>query len=194
MKRRTRMYDLLIRGGRVIDPSQNIDGLMDVAVREGKIDGLLPHSTLTEAADSIDARGKIVTPGLIDMHAHVCDGILNNGANPDVTGVYQGVTTVADGGSAGHAIFEGFPRYVIPAATTTVYCFLHIGSFGLAVMPELWYPEEINTAATEAVIERYPDLIKGIKVRIVGTLIGKDRPRNGKKVSPSAHDTYRGLP
>jgi len=168
------MYDLVIKGGRVIDPTQKIDGPMDVAVSGGKIAGVLLDIPPGEAGRLIDAAGKIVTPGLIDLHTHVYDGFLNNGANPDVVGVDQGVTTVADGGSAGHALFAGFPRYVIPAARTTVYCFLHIGSFGLAVMPELNCPEEINTDATEAVIRNYPDLIKGVKIRIVAKLIASE--------------------
>jgi len=168
------MYDLVIRGGRVIDPAQGIDGPMDVAVGGGKIAAVMPDIPLREAGNVIDATGKMVTPGLIDLHTHVYDGFLNNGANPDVVGVSQGVTTVVDGGSAGHAIFAGFAYYIIPAARTTVYCFLHIGSFGLAVIPELWYPEEINTDATEAVIVEYPDLIRGVKVRIVGKLIARE--------------------
>ena len=81
---------------------------------------------------------------------------------------------MVDGGSAGHAIFAGFANYVIPAARTSIYCFLHIGSFGLAVMPELWYPEEINPDATEALIAKYPDQIRGVKIRIVGKLIAKE--------------------
>jgi len=168
------MYDLLIRGGRVIDPAQGIDGPMDVAVSGGKIAGVAPGIPPREAGKVIDATDRIVTPGLIDLHTHVYDGFLNNGANPDVVGVNQGVTTVVDGGSAGQAIFAGFANYAIPAARTTVYCFLHVGSFGLAVMPELWYPEEINADATEAVIARYPDLIRGVKVRIVGKLIARE--------------------
>ena len=168
------MYDLVIKGGRVIDPLQKIDGLMDVAVSGGKIAGVLPDIPPGEAGTQIDAAGKIVTPGLIDLHTHVYDGFLRNGANPDVVGVNQGVTTVVDGGSAGHALFAGFPRYVIPAARTTIYCFLHIGSFGLAVIPELTCPDEINTDATEAVIRNNPDLIKGVKIRIVGRLIASE--------------------
>jgi dihydroorotase len=168
------MYDLLIKGGRVIDPAQNIDGLMDVAVSGGKIAGIMPTIPPQGVGNTIDATGKIVTPGLIDLHTHVYDGFLNNGANPDVVGVNQGVTTVVDGGSAGYALFGGFPRYVIPAARTTVYCFLHIGSFGLAVMPELCTADEINTDATEAVIANYPELIRGVKLRIVGKLIASE--------------------
>ncbi|MBU3970028.1 MAG: amidohydrolase family protein, partial [Alphaproteobacteria bacterium] len=81
------MYDLLIKGGRVIDPAQNIDGLMDVAVSGGKIANVMPNIPLPAAGNVIDATDRIVTPGLIDMHTHVYDGFLNNGANPDVVGV-----------------------------------------------------------------------------------------------------------
>jgi dihydroorotase len=181
------MYDLLIKGGRVIDPSQNIDGVFDVAVSGGKIAVVPPPVDPGEAANCIDAAGRIVTPGLIDMHTHVSDGLMHCGANPDVVGVNQGVTTVVDAGSAGHSLFEGFPRYVIPASRTTIYCFLHIGSFGIAVDPELWYPEEINIAATETVIQRYPDLIRGVKVRIVGKLIA----REGVAVVKTAQETAK---
>lgn len=184
------MYDLLIKGGRVIDPAQNIDGLMDVAVSGGEIAGIMPTIPHQGVGNTIDATGKIVTPGLIDLHTHVYDGFLNNGANPDVVGVNQGVTTVVDGGSAGYALFGGFPRYVIPAARTTVYCFLHIGSFGLAVMPELCTADEINTDATEAVIANYPELIRGVKLRIVGKLIaseGIDVVRTAQKTAKKFH-------
>lgn len=186
------MYDLLIKGGRVIDPSQKIDGVMDVAVSGAKIAAIQSNIDPGGVARVIDAIGRIVTPGLIDVHTHVYDGLLNNGANPDMVGVNQGVTTVVDGGSAGHAIFAGFPKYVIPAARTDVYCFLHIGSFGLAVMPELWYPEEIDTAATEAVIKNHPGLIRGVKLRIVGKLIASE----GIAVVKTAQKTAKrfGLP
>lgn len=168
------MIDLLIKGGRVIDPSQDMDGVMDVAVAGGKISDIKPEIVVQGGAKVIDATGRIVTPGLIDLHVHAYDGFLNNGANPDMIGVNQGVTTIVDGGSAGHSLFAGFPRYVVPAAQTDVYCFLHIGSFGLAVMPELRRPDEINPEATEAVVAAHPGLIKGVKIRIVGELIGKE--------------------
>ena len=184
------MIDLLIRGGRVIDPSQNVDGVMDVAVTNGRISGIMPVIPVEGARKVIDAAGRIVTPGLIDLHVHAYDGFLNNGANPDVIGVNQGVTTIVDGGSAGHALFAGFPRYVIPAVRTDVYCFLHIGSFGLAVMPELRLPEEINPEATEAVIAGHPGLIKGVKIRIVGKLIaqaGIEVVKTAQRVAKKCH-------
>ena len=170
MKKRV-MYDLLVKGGRVIDPAQNIDAVMDVATVGGKVVKLAAGIPARESKQVLDATGKIVTPGLIDGHTHVYDAVLDFGAHPDDAGVNQGVTTVVDCGSAGYATFGGFPKYVIPASKTTVYCFLHIGSFGISTMPELWYPEEINAAATEAVIKANPGLIRGVKLRLVGKLI-----------------------
>ena len=81
------MYDLIIKGGRVIDPAQNIDGVMDVAISGGKIDKVAANIPVKEARKTFDAAGKIVTPGLIDIHTHVYDGVLDIGANPDDAGV-----------------------------------------------------------------------------------------------------------
>ena len=165
------MYDLVVKGGRVIDPAQNIDSTMDVAVAGGKVVKTAADIPARESKQVFNATGKIVTPGLIDGHTHVYDAVLDVGAHPDDAGVNQGVTTVVDCGSAGYATFGGFPKYVIPAAKTTVYCLLHIGSFGISTLPELWYPEEINVAATEAVINANPGLIRGVKLRLVGKLL-----------------------
>ena len=165
------MYDLLIKGGTVIDPSQNIDDKRDVAIIGDKIAKVAKDIPAKEARKVVAAEGKVVTPGLIDVHCHVYDGIYINGAEPDAAGVRQGVTTVVDGGTAGEATFGGFPRYVIPAARTTVYCFLNLSSTGLSVQPELRDWKEINLDAIAATIQSNRDIIKGIKVRLVGTLI-----------------------
>jgi len=165
------MYDLLIKGGTVIDPSQNIDDKRDVAITGDKIAKVAKDIPAKEARKVVAAEGKVVTPGLIDVHCHVYDGIYINGAEPDAAGVRQGVTTVVDGGAAGEATFGGFPRYVIPAARTTVYCFLNLSSTGLSVQPELRDWKEINLDAIAATIQSNRDIIKGIKVRLVGTLI-----------------------
>ena len=165
------MYDLIVKGGRVIDPAQNIDAVMDVAIAGGKIAKVAANIPSGEAGRVVNAASKLVTPGLIDLHTHVYDGVLDIGANPDDAGVNQGVTTVVDCGSAGYATFGGFPKYVIPAARTTIYCLLHIGSFGISAMPELCHPDEINVANTEATISAYPGLIRGVKLRLVGKLV-----------------------
>ncbi len=165
------MYDLLIKGGRVIDPAQSIDDKRDVALNGDKIAKVAEDIPAKEARKVVDAAGKVVTPGLIDVHCHVYDGIYINGAEPDAAGVRQGVTTVVDGGTAGEATFGGFPRFIIPAARTTVYCFLNLSSTGLSVQPELRDWQEINLGAIETTIQSHRDIVKGIKIRLVGALI-----------------------
>ena len=165
------MYDLLIKGGRVIDPAQNIDGKLDIAISGDKIVTVARDIPSQESQRVVDATDKIVTPGLIDLHCHVYDSILKIGVEPDDAGVKQGVTTVVDGGSAGQATFGGFPKYVIPASRTTVFCFLHLGSLGLSIGPELKDWDEIDLDAIAATIESNLDVIKGIKLRLVGNVV-----------------------
>ncbi len=165
------MYDLLIKGGRVIDPAQNIDGKLDIAISGDKIATVARDILSQESQRVVDATDKIVTPGLIDLHCHVYDSILKIGVGPDDAGVKQGVTTVVDGGSAGQATFGGFPKYVIPASRTTVFCFLHLGSLGLSIGPELKDWDEIDLDAIAATIESNLNVIKGIKLRLVGNLV-----------------------
>ena len=90
------MYDILIKGGRVIDPAQNIDGTMDVAINKNKIAAVSRDIPPQEGKQIIDAKGKIVTPGLIDLHVHVFDSIMKIAVEPDVAGVKHAVTTVVD--------------------------------------------------------------------------------------------------
>ena len=180
------MYDLLIKSGRVIDPAQNIDDKLDIAISGDKIAKVAKDIPSEESQRVVDARDKIVTPGLIDLHCHVYGSISNSGVEPDDAGVKQGVTTVVDGGSAGQATFDGFPKYVIPASRTTVFCFLHLGSLGLSIMPELRNWEEIDLDATAATIESNRDVIKGIKLRLVGNIVasaGVEVVKIAKKVT-----------
>ena len=76
-----------------------------------------------------------MAPGLIDLHAHVFEGVNRTGVHPDLGGVYAGVTTIVDAGSAGAATFAAFPRHIIPSCHTEVIPFLHICQTGLATMP-----------------------------------------------------------
>lgn len=168
------MYDLLIKGGRVIDPAQNIDDKLDIAISGDKIATLAKDIPSTESQQVVDAKDKLVTPGLIDVHCHVFDGIHKISVEPDVAGVKQGVTTVGDGGSAGEATFAAFPKYIIPSARTKIFCFLHLCSFGLIPEPELRDWDEVNLEAMAATIESHRDLIKGVKLRLVGKLVASD--------------------
>ena len=147
------MYDVLLKGGRIIDPSQDIDDTLDVAVSGDKIAKVAKDIPPQLGQQVIDVRDKIVTPGLIDIHCHAAGSLLKICVDPDIAGVNQCVTTVVDGGSTGEAIFGGFPRYVIPSSLTRVFCFIHLSSQGLSVMPELRDWDEINLEATANTIE-----------------------------------------
>src|SRR5262249_29600622 len=85
------MYDLVLKGGKVLDPSSGLDGELDVAIENGVIARIAAGIAATEATRTIDVGGKLVTPGLIDVHAHVFEGINRTGVNPDLGGVYSGV-------------------------------------------------------------------------------------------------------
>ena len=165
------MYDLLIKAGRVIDPVQDIDDKLDVAINSDKIATIAKDIPALEGRQVVDARGKLVIPGLIDLHCHVFDSIHPISVEPDIAGVKQGVTTVVDGGSAGEATFAAFTKYIIPLARTKVFCFLHLCSYGQFPEPELKDWDEINLEAMAATIESHLDLIKGVKLRLVGKLV-----------------------
>src|SRR6201988_4233022 len=106
------MYDLLLKGGTVVDPSASLHGVHDIAVQDGKIARIAPDIPRSEASRVHEVAGKIVAPGLIDLHAHVFEGFTGNGVHPDLGGVYAGVTTLVDAGSSGSATFRGFPRHI----------------------------------------------------------------------------------
>lgn len=182
------MYDLLIKSGRVIDPAQNIDDQLDVAINGDKIACLAKNISPKESKQVIDARDKIVTPGLIDSHCHVYSKQDPPGTEPDTVGINQGVTTIVDGGSAGHTTLDDLKKEV-STARTTVYCLLHIGSLGQKIVPELRNWEEIDSDATAATVQANRDLVRGIKIRLLGELIS----REGVKVVKTAQKVAKSL-
>lgn len=160
------MFDLLLWGGEVVDPSQGLRGPADVGIRDGRIAAVGP--SLSESApERFDARGCIVTPGLIDLHAHVYAGATSWGLKPDPICLASGVTTVVDAGSAGWASLAGFRWYIAEPSATRVLCFLHISGIGLTYAPvgemlnlDFADPESVGGYAAEN-----PDLVVGVKVR-----------------------------
>jgi dihydroorotase len=180
------MYDLMLKGGTVIDPSTGLEGVSDIAVQDGVIAAIGPSLMPAEAAVTIDVAGKVVAPGLIDLHAHVFDGVSRTGVHPDVAGVYAGVTTIVDAGSAGAATFGAFPRYVIPNCHTEVIPFLHICQTGLATNPDIIAEASIDLKDTIGVIEQHRGLIRGIKARMVTPaldILGMEMPRLAKQAA-----------
>jgi dihydroorotase len=160
-------FDLLIKGGRVVDEGCRIDGRMDVGVKGEVIAEVKPDLSPLEARKVIDASGLIVTPGLIDFHAHAFLQAYELGRETDPTCLSSGVTTLVDGGSAGAATFEGFKEFLIDQAETRVLAFLHISSIGLAdlIVGESTYLPLLNPQRAAEMVVKYPGLILGMKVR-----------------------------
>jgi len=167
---------MLIRGGTVVDPSQGLHALRDVRLADGRVaeigDGLAPRS----GEEVVDARGRLVVPGLIDLHVHVFWGGSHYGIDPDPHCLATGTTTVVDAGSAGALTFPAFRRYVIEVARTRILPFLNIGATGMLSpdVGELALVEFIDKAAALRAIEAHRDLIQGVKVRLSRELVAQN--------------------
>ena len=161
------MYDLILSGGTIIDPSEALHGPLDVAVNDGKIAEIAPNILPRQALRVIDVKGRTVTPGLIDLHTHVFDGVAHNGVHPDLAGVRAGVTTVVDAGSSGAATFGAFPKHILPKSETEVLPFLHICQTGLATTPDIIAAASIDLDATLRTVDAHKGLIRGVKARMV---------------------------
>ncbi|MFM8984966.1 MAG: amidohydrolase family protein [Planctomycetia bacterium] len=163
-------FDLLFRGGHVIDPAGGIDGVADVAVRGGTIAAVGPRLT-GPATTVVDATGTFVAPGFIDLHGHWYEGGLY-GIHPDI-GLNHGVTTAVDAGTTGFANFPYFHDTSVQTSRTRVLAFVHVSCLGLQAvfaeeLLELRYARPVETAL---VVDRYRETAVGIKIRI-GTMTG----------------------
>jgi dihydroorotase len=165
-------YDLLIRGGRLIDPRNGIDGLRDVAIKENKIARVAESIPASEAGHVVDATGLIVTPGLIDIHAHVFYGTdpntyLSGGSSavaPDGFTFRVGVTTVVDVGGAGWRNFDQFKTLVIDRSKTRVLAMLNIVGAGMRGGPAEQNLADMEAEPTAKCARQYPGVVVGIKV------------------------------
>ena len=165
------MTDLILKGGDVLDPSRGPRARLDVAVSDGLISEVAPDIQPMGGARVIDVSGKLVTPGLIDLHTHVYEGVNQTAVNPDLAGVLSGVTTLVDAGSAGCYTFGGFPQYVVPNAHTRIFCMVHISRTGLNFQPELSRREDIDLEETVRVVQANKPLVQGVKLRAVGPAV-----------------------
>ena len=160
-------FDLLLRGGHVICSASGLDGVMDVAIRDGRIAAVRPDILPTSAKDVIDVRGRLVLPGMIDTHAHVYKYVSGRfGLDADVVGVQSGVTTVVDQGGPSCMTFPGFRHFVAEPAKTRVYAFLSsylVGGLEGHYYPNLYSPECIDVDATVTAADANRDLVRGIK-------------------------------
>jgi dihydroorotase len=175
-------YDLLIQGGHVLDPGQGLDGVMDIAISDGKIAQIGADIPATEAKRVLEIRGqgRYVVPGLLDIHTHVADGAITEGVgmgncDPDTIGVHSGVTAVLDCGSVGVANLGVFPAYIVPNAKTRIITMVNAGSYA-HTMPgpaDVGSLDDINRDALQKAAEHNPGLIAGVKLRIVGPAFGE---------------------
>jgi dihydroorotase len=164
------LYDLVLKQGRVIDPSQGLDAVRDVAIHQGKIARIEPEIPAGRAHQMFDARNKIVTPGLIDLHAHVFPYVGPYGIEPDPYCVHRGVTTVLDAGTSGAFTFPAFRRFVIERAATRIRALLHVVSIGMVAgsTPNMGELEDLRYCDPELaskVAGENRDLIIGLKIR-----------------------------
>lgn len=169
-------YDLVIKNGTVIDPSQKTCEKKDIAVAGGKIAAVENYISDGNSHDVIEAEGLLVAPGLVDLHVHVWWGVAHLAIEADPACVYRGVTTAIDAGSSGSNTIAGFHRYVIDQAHTRVLAFLHISGMG-QLDNNIGELEDIRWARVEQAIEAaelHSDVIVGIKVRLTENIVGSN--------------------
>lgn len=165
----TQTFDIVITGGQVIDPANDVAGRADVAIHDGKIAQVAGSIPTEGAARVIDASGQIVTPGLIDLHTHIYWGATYWGIEADPVAARTGVTTWLDVGSAGGYSFPGFREYIADRTKARVFALLNLSSIGLiAPSWELANPDYWDVDLAAEVVERNRDIILGIKARIDG--------------------------
>ena len=160
-------YDVILKGGTVIDPAANRHGVFDVAVEDGMIAAVEPSIDPAGAHDVIDVAGKLVLPGMIDTHAHVYQHVTGKfGLDPDMVGVRSGVTTLVDQGGPSCMTIPGFRHYVHERARTNVLAFIStylVGGLEGHLYPDLYGPNGVNTDHTVREAKANGDLVRGIK-------------------------------
>ena len=165
-------FDLVLRGGRVVDPSQKLDAVADIAFSGGKVAMVGNALKVDPGTDVRDVSGYIVTPGLIDLHTHVYWGGTSIGIDAEEFCRTSGVTTAIDTGSAGPGNFAGFRKHVIEPSQVRILAYLHVshaGIYGYSHRVMVGESEEIrlmNPIDAVEVADANRDLIVGIKVRV----------------------------
>lgn len=163
------LYDLLLKGGIVLDPSQNLYEKKDVAFAAGKIVALNNDLPLSESKEVFDCSGMKVAPGFIDLHVHTYWGVSHYGIqNPDKYCVGKGATTVVDAGSAGADTYRGFKTYVIGRNQTRMFAMINIARNGMLNFDigESVVVESLNVQKAAEMVEENRDTIIGVKVRL----------------------------
>ncbi|MGJ5074155.1 amidohydrolase family protein [Bradyrhizobium oligotrophicum] len=168
-------FDLVIKGGDVIDPSQSLRGRRDIGIRWGVVEAVEPEIPAERALRSIDANGRLVTPGLIDLHSHVYPYGSAIGIPPDELVQFQGTTTVVSAGDAGVNNLAALRRFITAQSRARIYAFVHIANNGLSAFPvaELYNIDNAQVDACAMALAENPDFLLGVKVRMSENVIFK---------------------
>ena len=163
-------FDLVIKGGDVLDPSQSLRGKRDIGIRWGVIEAVEAEIPAARAAKTIDASGKLVTPGLIDLHSHVYPYGSAIGIPADELVQAQATTTVVSAGDAGVNNLAALRRYIVAQSRARIYAFVHIANNGLSGFPvaELYNIDYAQVEACAMALAENPDFLLGVKVQDVG--------------------------
>ena len=169
-------FDLLVRNANVLDPSQNLKGTRDIGIRYGQIESIAASIAPERAERVFDAAGRLVTPGLIDLHAHTFPYGSAIGIPADELVPYQCTTTVVSAGDAGANNIAAFRRLAMAQARTRQFAFVHIGVVGLAgfPVPELFNIEYAQVDACARAVAENADFVLGVKVRMSENVIAKN--------------------
>jgi dihydroorotase len=183
-------FDTVLKGGRVIDPSTGVDGVMDVGVSGGAIAAIAPNLSTAQTRDVIDVAGKIVIAGMIDTHGHIYEHVTGSfGLNPEMVGVRSAVTTVIDQGGPSCMTLGGFRHYITEQTKTRTLCFIScylVGGLEGHLYPDLYGPNGVNAGHTIRVANENLDIVRGIKAHAeIGgqSRWGLDVIRVGKEIA-----------
>ena len=169
-------FDLLIRNANVMDPSQGLSGKRDIGIRYGLIAAIEPSIAAERALRVMDAGGKLVTPGLIDLHCHTYAYGSAIGIPADELIAHQCSTTVVSAGDAGANNFAAYRRFVVPAGRTRQFAFVHIANAGLAgfPVPELLNIDYAQVDIAARTVAENADTVLGVKVRMSENVIARN--------------------
>ena len=168
-------FDLLIKGGEVLDPSQKLRGMRDIGIRNGVIEAVQADIPAERALKVLSATGRLVTPGLIDLHAHTFPYGSAIGIPADELVPFQGTTTAVSAGDAGANNFAAYRRFIVASTRTRLYAFVHIANIGLAGFPvgELFNIDFAQIEPAARTVAENADIALGVKVRMSENVIAQ---------------------
>jgi len=189
-------YDLVIANGDVLDPGQKVRGKRDLGIKHGQIAAVEASIPAARAVQRIDAAGKLVTPGLVDLHTHLVPHLGLGLPADELVGI-TAVTSAVSAGDAGWHTFGAIRHYAIPQARTRIFAFVHIASIGLAggLAPgEMLNIDYANVDGCAKAVAENPDVALGVKVRITDSVVGQNGLEPLRRAIRAAEMVGKGVP